>query len=63
MSVNVGGMIIQFKDAYVVGDKDDDDDDEDGSDDGSVDCYDDVDDNLPAPDALVGGPQGSPFLF
>ena len=32
----MGGMIIQFKDAYVVGDKDDDDDDEDGSDDGSV---------------------------
>ena len=58
----MGGMIIQLKDAYVVGDKDDDDDDEDGSDDGSVDCYDDVD-NLPAPDAPVGGPQGSPSLF
>ena len=33
------------------------------TDDGSVDCYDDVDDNLPAPDAPVGGPQGSPSLF
>ena len=59
--VKVRGLTIQFKDAHVVGDNDDDDDDEDGS----VDCYDDVDvdDNLPAPGAPVGGPQGSPSLF
>ena len=74
MSVSVGGEgltiqfqddvhWIEFQDAHVVGDNDNDDDDEGGSDDGNDDCYDDVDGNLPAPDAPVGGPRGSPSLF